>query len=69
MNAQTNQTAKIYKGTISSGADIKIYNSIDIEIYTFKAPKDASYIYFNYESSFTVKLDGTQINLSDPTTR
>jgi len=66
VNAQTNQTAKIYKGTISSGADIKIYNSIDVEIYTFKAPKDASYIYFNYESSFTVKLDGTQISLSDP---
>ena len=66
VNAQTNQTAKIYKGTISSGADIKIYNSIDDEIYTFKAPKEASYIYFNYESSFTVKLDGTQISLSDP---
>ena len=66
VNAQTNQTAKIYKGTISSGADIKIYNSIDVEIYTFKAPKEASYIYFNYESSFTVKLDGTQISLSDP---
>ena len=66
VNAQTNQTAKIYKGTISSGADIKIYNSIEVEIYTFKAPKEASYIYFNYESSFTVKLDGTQISLSDP---
>ena len=66
VNAQTNQTAKIYKGTISSGADITIYNSIDVEVYTFKAPKDASYIYFNYESSFTVKIDGTQISLSDP---
>ena len=66
VNAQTNQTAKIYKGTISSGAVITIYNSIDVEVYIFKAPKDASYIYFNYGSSFSVKSDGTQISLSDP---
>ena len=66
VNAQTNQTAKIYRGTINSGANIEINNDLGIEIYSFETPKEANYIYFNYESSFSVEIDGTQISLSEP---
>ena len=66
VNANTNQTAKIYKGTINQYSHLVITDSNEIEIIDISIPKAANYIYFNYESSFTVKLDGTQISLSDP---
>ena len=66
VNAQTNQIEKIYRGVITSGDNITINDDLESEIYSFEALKSASYIYFNYESFFTVKKNGLQLNLSDP---
>ena len=67
VNANTNQTAKVYKGTINQNSHLVITDSNGIEIIDTLIPKAANYIYFNYESSFTVKLNNVEINLSDPT--
>jgi hypothetical protein len=67
VNANTNQIAKIYKGTINQNSHLVITDSYGINIIDISIPKAANYIYFNYKSSFTVKLDDVEINLSDPT--
>ena len=67
VNANTSQIAKVYKGTINQNSHLVITDSNGIEIIDTLIPKAANYIYFNYESSFTVKLNNVEINLSDPT--
>ena len=65
VNAQTNQIAKIYNGNIKKGNKIIIFVS-GVEVFNIEAPKDANYIYFNYKDSYTVKIDNTQISLTEP---
>jgi hypothetical protein len=67
VNANTSQIAKIYKGTINQNSRLVITDSNGFDIIDISIPKAANYIYFNYKSSFTVKLDDVEINLSDPT--
>ena len=67
VNANTNQTAKVYKGTINQNSRLVITDSNGFDIIDISIPKAANYIYFNYKSSFTVKLDDVEINLTDPT--
>ena len=35
------------------------------EIISLTTPKAGNYLYFNYETSFSITLDGTEITLSD----
>ena len=63
---QTTQVAKEYKGKISEGAQILITDSNGAEIIRITTPKEANYIYLNYKSAFTVKINNAEITLSEP---
>lgn len=63
---ETNQTAKIYSGTINSGSTFVASDSNNNVIISLNTPKEANYFYFNYESPFSITLDGTEITLSEP---
>ena len=65
VSATTNQTAKTYTGSISSGAKFVATDSSNNEILSLSFPKAASYFYFNYATSFTITIDGSEITLSD----
>ena len=65
LKAETTQVEKIYRGTINEEDYVAISEN-DVEIYNFKAPKKANYIYFNFESSFTVEVNNAQIKLLNP---
>ena len=65
VNGQTTQTAKTYTGTISSGAKLVASDSSNNEIISLTTPKAANFLYFNYKSSFTITIDGTEISLTD----
>ena len=66
VNAQTTQTAKIYTGTINANDKLEVIDSDGGEILNTNTPKGANYIYFNYKSSFIVKLNNVEITLSEP---
>ena len=66
---QTTQVAKEYKGKISEGAQILITDSNGAEIISLTTPKEANYIYFNYKSAFTVKINNAEITLSEPSSQ
>ena len=65
VNGETTQTAKTYTGTISSGAKLVASDSSNNEIISLTTPKAANFLYFNYKSSFTITIDGTEISLTD----
>ena len=67
VNAQTNQIAKIYNGTINEGDTLLVTDSGGNEILNEKAPKAAGYIYLNHISSFTLKINNVEMALSEPT--
>ena len=66
VNAQTTQTAKIYTGTINANDKLEVIDSDGGEILNTNTPKGANYIYFNYKSSFIVKVNDVEITLSEP---
>ena len=65
VSATTNQTAKTYTGSVSSGAKFVATDSSNHEILSLSFPKAASYFYFNHATSFTITIDGSEITLSD----
>ena len=65
VSATTTQTTKTYTGSISSGAKFIASDSNSNEIISLTFPKEASYFYFNYKSSFSITVDGSEITLSD----
>ena len=65
VSATTTQTAKTYTGTINSGVQLIVKDTSSNEIISLTTPKAGNYLYFNYESSFSITLDGTEITLSD----
>ena len=65
VSASTTQVAKSYTGSISSGAKLVASDSSNNEILSITTPKAANYLYFNYPSSFTITIDGSEITLSD----
>ena len=65
VSASTTQVAKSYTGSISSGAKLVASDSSNNEILSITTPKAATYLYFNYPSSFTITIDGSEITLSD----
>ena len=67
VNAQTNQIAKIYNGTINEGDTLLVTDSGGNEILNDKAPKASGYIYLNHISSFTLKINNVEMALSEPT--
>ena len=69
VSATTSQTAKTYSGTINSGVELIAKDSSSNEILSLTTPKAGSYLYFNYESSFSITLDGSEITLSDATSQ
>ena len=69
VNGQTTQVAKTYTGKINKGAQLSIIDSNGAEIKSLTTPKEANYIYFNYKSSFTVKLNNAEITLSEPSSQ
>ena len=66
VSGQTTQTAKIYVGTINKGIRLIAKDNSNNEIISINTPKAANYLYFNYQSSFTITLDGVEVTLSDP---
>ena len=66
VSGQTTQTAKIYIGTINKGIRLIAKDNSNNEIISINTPKAANYLYFNYQSSFTITLDGVEVTLSDP---
>ena len=67
VNGQTTQTAKTYTGTINSSSKLVASDSSNNEIISLTTPQAANYLYFNYKSSFSITIDGTEITLSDAT--
>ena len=67
VNGQTTQTAKTYTGTINSSSKLVASDSSNNEIISITTPQAANYLYFNYISSFSITIDGTEITLSDAT--
>ena len=67
VNGQTTQTAKTYTGTINSSSKLVASDSSNNEIISITTPQAANYLYFNYKSSFSITIDGTEITLSDAT--
>ena len=66
ISGTTNQTAKIYSGTINEGVKLVITNGDGEELKSLTTIKAASYIYFNFPTTFSVKLNGNEIALSEP---
>ena len=67
VKAQTTQIAKIYNGSVSSGSLIVVTDNEGNELANINAPKEVSYIYFNYISSFNVTINSNEVTLSEPT--
>ena len=67
VSAQTNQTAKIYSGSIKAEDVLLVTDSKGTEILNQKAPKAAGYIYLNHINSFTLKINDAEVTLSEPT--
>ena len=67
VSAQTNQTAKIYSGSIKAEDVLLVTDSKGTEILNRKAPKAAGYIYLNHIYSFTLKINDAEVTLSEPT--
>jgi len=67
VSGQTTQTAKTYTGTINSRSKLVASDSSNNEIISITTPQAANYLYFNYKSSFSITIDGTEITLSDAT--
>ena len=67
VSGQTTQTAKTYTGTINSRSKLVASDSSNNEIISLTTPQAANYLYFNYKSSFSITIDGTEITLSDAT--
>ena len=66
VKAETTQIEKIYTGNINSGTKLTVIDSNGVEIIDKTIPKSANYIYFNYQSTFTVELNDNEITLSEP---
>ena len=69
VSGQTTQVAKTYTGKISEGAKLLITDSNGAEIKSLTTPKEANYIYLNYKSAFTVKINNAEITLSEPSSQ
>ena len=67
VKAQTTQIAKIYNGSVSSGSLIVVTENEGNKLANINAPKEASYIYFNYISPFNVTINSNEVALSEPT--
>lgn len=69
VEATTSQVAAIYTEKVSEGSILTIFDNNEQIIMTKTTPKDVEYLYFTYPgSSFTMKLNGNQIETSDPST-
>ena len=66
VSGETTQVAKVYTGTINAGDKLEVTDTNGNKIININTPKAASYIYFNYKTSFTVKLNNVQVTLSEP---
>ena len=66
VSAETTQIAKAYTGTINQGVTLVAKDSSNNEIMSITTPKAANYLYFNYKSTFSITIDGTEVTLSDP---
>ena len=69
VSGTTTQTAKTYSGNIESNTQLIATDSSGEQILNVTFPKAATYFYFNYKSSFTITLGGTEITLSDATSQ
>ena len=65
VSGTTTQTAKTFSGNIESETKLVATDSSGEEILSVTFPKAAIYFYFNYKSSFTITLYGTEITLSN----
>ena len=66
VSGETTQVAKVYTGTINAGDKLEVTDTNGNKIININTPKAASYIYFNYKTSFIVKLNNVQVTLSEP---
>ena len=62
VKAQTTQIEKKYTGKINKEIHLVVKEN-DVEIFDEITPKEANYIYFNFESAFTAELGGNKIKL------
>ena len=51
---------------MSQGAKLTITDSDNAAILDIQTLKEANYFYFNYESSFTVKINDNVVSLTEP---
>jgi len=66
VSGETTQVAKVYTGTINAGDKLEVTDTNGNKIININTTKAASYIYFNYKTSFIVKLNNVQVTLSEP---
>lgn len=66
VTAKTSQKAKIYTGRIFGGGDLIASETSGSKIIAITVPKTIYYLYFNHGNDFVITLDGTQLNLTEP---